>query len=111
MATYVGTRDRGRLTALPVVDRAGRHLSGVRGVDDDGVVRARPCGDEIERVAGAEAQHGVRQCEFGQFGDQRRTDSVVTPEGVADPDDDPRRRHSRATVTSRKWVAHEMHGS
>ena len=39
------------------------------------------------------------------------SDAVVAPPRVADPDHDGAGGHVRSTVRSRKWVAHEMHGS
>jgi hypothetical protein len=41
----------------------------------------------------------------------RPTDAVVPSRWVADPDHEGPVRHARSTVRSRKWVAHEMHGS
>ncbi len=41
----------------------------------------------------------------------RPSDAVVAPPGVSDPDHESGTGHVRSTVRSRKWVAHEMHGS
>ena len=87
------------------------------GVDDDDPVVAAP---QLDEVGGVLVLDDLDP-RVGERRDRPRhvpADRVVTPVGAAQPDDQGRRLrqgartgHPRSTVRSRKWVAHEMHGS
>ena len=78
-------------------------------VDHHREVGPVPRVENRRRLQGTRQHPQPRQAVRGHLGRDGRTDAVVAAVDVADTDDD--RPHSRFTVSVRKWVAHEIHGS
>ena len=119
-AETMATDGRGRGNDIPLAARAleavqGTRYSGsarVHGIDEHNGVAAVPPLHEGNRLATLLDEADIGQAQVPQSFDRGDPDTVVVPVRVADTDNE-RTPHEerRSTRRSRKWVAHEMHGS
>ncbi len=111
--TLAGVVELGQVASVHLVHRATRPAA-AHGINDPHQARTLPrlhhprgLAVELHQAHPRVATPPRRQrAEHGPRG------TVVTPVRIADTDHrDDRSRHERITLMSRKWVAHEMHGS
>jgi hypothetical protein len=92
------------------VDVAGVGMPGQDRIDDHRQVGVSPRVDQLAGLAVTDGDSDIGlQLQLGKAGDDGGPDTIVTAVLVADTDH--RGLHRCSTVSSRKWVEHEMHGS